>query len=134
MTKITDEKSHAHETEIWGKTQGGKNRVVRVRKKNFCCCYEGKILESVCKQLMEMNKGRDGWEIQERTKAAGDSLQWDLHPILVKERHFRILEGKTELCFCYLYDPFTGSGGILCGNGGGRYSTPATWKPLKIML
>lgn len=86
MTKITDEKSHVHETEIWENTQGGKNRVVRVRKKNFCCCYEGKILELECKQLMEMNKGRDGWEIQERTKAAGDSLQWDLHPVLVKER------------------------------------------------
>lgn len=75
-------------------------------------------LDLECKQ--KIDKGRHGWEIQERTKAAGESVQWYLHPILVKERHVRMLEGKAELRFCYLCVPFTGSNGILCGKGRGR--------------
>lgn len=58
-----------------------------------------------CKQ--KKDKGRHGWEIQERSKAAGESVQWYLHPILVKERHVRILEGKAEPSFllsvCSIY-------------------------------
>lgn len=87
------------------------------------------IIDLEYKQIMKIDKGRHGWEIQERTKAAGDSLQRDLHPILVRERHAKYWKAKQSFVFvtCMFHSLVQAESRVGMGEGG--HSMPATWKP-----